>query len=427
VACVGKTVFKKGLGTDSRSEAELRALPFIRECSTTIREAQLKATAAPLDPVAADALELHTDRQIVKGIAPVSAADEATLAETLALIDDHIAGRAEQIEHEKGWAKAQEFIGIARGTRTPLNVHLDKWLKENGRKSRRTLGDYRRSLASLMAFAQKSGRSPTIETFSARRHAWEYASHLADNGMHPRTLNKYLSGLSSYWKWMLRKGLASENPWRDQALPKSDTHQTDKRKRKRAFTDVELSRLLYDGSPERLLREFMLIAALSGMRINEIAWIRVRDVDPKYLTIEIPTAKTEAGIRLVPIHSKLKRVILDRLQGKAPDDWLFPELPEQSESRESERYMPVSKHFGRYRQDLGVHEKDADQRQSRVDFHSFRRWFVTQVQRTNLPRDVIKAIVGHKDGSVTFDIYAGGPSIKQFRAVVEAVKLPAKK
>lgn len=427
VASVGKTVFKKGLRTDSRSEAELRALPFIRECLATLREAQRKAKSAPLDPVAADALEWHTDRQIVKGIAPVSADDEATLAETLALIDDHIAGRAAEIEHEKGWAKAREFVGIASGTRTPLSVHLEQWLKENGRKNRRTLGDYRRSIASLLVFAEKSGRSATIETFSARRPAWEYATHLADQGMHPRTLNKYLSGLSSYWRWMLRKGLASENPWRDQAMPKSDTHQTDKRKRKRAFTDDELSRLLYTGKPDRLLNEFMLIAALSGMRINEIAWIKVRDVDRKHLTIEIPTAKTEAGIRLVPIHSKLKRIMLDRLAGKAPDDWLFPELPEQNESHESERYMPVSKHFGRYRQDLGVHEKEDGQRQSRVDFHSFRRWFVTKVQRTNMPRDVIKAIVGHKDGSVTFDLYAGGPSLKQFRAVVEAVKLPAKK
>jgi integrase len=126
---------------------------------------------------------------------------------------------------------------------------------------------------------------------------------------------------------MVRKGLASENPWRDQALPKPDAHSTDKRKRKRSFTDDELSRLLYVGKPERLLREFMLIAALSGMRINEIAWIKACDVDPGHLTIEIPTAKTEAGVRLVPIHSKLKRVILDRLKGKAPGIGSSPSCP----------------------------------------------------------------------------------------------------
>ena len=84
----------------------------------------------------------------------------------------------------------------------------------------------------------------------------------------------------------------------------------------------------------------------------------------------------------------------------------------------------MSKHFGRYRQELGVHEKEEEQSQSRVDFHSFRSWFITSVQRTNMPRDVIKAIVGHKDGSVTFDIYAGGPSLRKFRVVVEAVTVP---
>jgi site-specific recombinase XerD len=425
-AIIGKAALRRGLKTQDLRTAQTRRWTVIKEFKEQIAEAEAKASGSTHNPITSAALEWRKDIQIVKAIAdaPYDDADAEVLAGTLSHIGEMIESAAEQIERDHGSLKAREFVNIASGKRTPLDMYLEQWLKENGRKNRRTLGDYRRSVSSLLVFAEKSGRSPTLETFSVRRPAWEYATYLADRGMHPRTLNKYISGLSSYWRWMLRKGLASENPWRDQALPKADTHQADKRKRKRAFTDDELSRLLHVGKPDRLLHEFMLIAALSGMRINEIAWIKARDVHPLQFTIEIPTAKTEAGIRLVPIHSKLKRIILDRLVGKAPDDWLFPELPEQTKSRESERYMPVSKYFGRYRQDLGVHEKDEGQRQSRVDFHSFRRWFVTKVQRTNMPRDVIKAIVGHKDGSVTFDLYAGGPSLKQFRAVVEAVKLP---
>lgn len=272
-----------------------------------------------------------------------------------------------------------------------------------------------------------AGYMCTVESFD-RRVAGYFSSHLASTGVHPVTANKCLSFLSAYWHWMYRKGLVSgENPWRFQSLPTSKSHRQDGQSGKRAFTDDELSRLLYDGGPpESVLHDFMLIAALSGMRINEIANIKVRDIDAQAMAITIPTAKTKAGIRLVPIHSGLQGIIARRMASKASTTWLFPELPEQSTSRESERYMPLSKRFDRHRRRLGVHERPEGQRQSRVDFHSFRRWFVTKAERANVPPHIIQSVIGHKRGSLTLDGYSDGAALDQLRACVEAVKLPSR-
>jgi integrase len=417
---IGKAAFRRGLKTQDLRVAQVRRWAVVGEFRAIIEAAEAGVSGRPVDAVFTEAVEDKEIHDILTTVAIVTGAagDAAMLAE---FEENILPNRIRRIANEHGEQKAREYEAIAKGQRTPLALHLDRWIKETPHLSRRTHGDYRRAVKRLGDFATGAGWHCSIETFN-RRSAGYFASHLSDSGAHFLTTNKVLSNLSAYWKWMLRKGLADgDNPWRLQSMPEAKSGKSGKRE----FTDDELCRLLYPTKPcDPLLQEFMLIAALSGMRINEIANIKVADVNLKDRTVLIPTAKTKAGVRRVPIHSGVLDIFTRRVRNQPSATWLFPELPEQSKSRESERYMPVSKRFDRYRQSVGVHERPEGQRQSNVDFHSFRRWFITKVQRTNMPRDVIKAIVGHKDGSVTFDTYAGGPSLKQFRAVIEAVKLP---
>jgi integrase len=86
--------------------------------------------------------------------------------------------------------------------------------------------------------------------------------------------------------------------------------------------------------------------------------------------------------------------------------------------------MALSKRFGRYRQTLCVHETADGARHSRVDFHSWRRWFITTARNAGVDRAVVAAVVGHEVGNLTDDTYSGGPGEKLLRACVEAVRLP---
>jgi hypothetical protein len=63
-------------------------------------------------------------------------------------------------------------------------------------------------------------------------------------------------------------------------------------------------------------------------------------------------------------------------------------------------------------------------RQSRIDFHSWRRWFITHAREAGFDRAIVAAIVGQEVGNITDDLYSGGPSDARKRDCVEAVKLP---
>ncbi|WP_072389603.1 tyrosine-type recombinase/integrase [Hyphomicrobium sp. CS1BSMeth3] len=434
-ATIGKTVFKKGLGTDSRSEAEVRAWPHLREWKTLIKEAERKAKAAPLDPIVARALDYRELRDDFKGhIERDGRASDIAVMELLEteVFDDDAAEIAKQASPEK----AREYLGIIKGERTPITVHIDQWMTDlDGHVKPRTLKHYADAIRHLAAFATEHGLPQTLEAFD-RRAAGDFISKrfIAPKAKY-KTARKYVSALSSYWRWLGDKGklpLGSDNPWRGQRLPprsapKFNNDGTIEDNEPRPFTDDEVSRLLHPGKPDDpVLMEFMLIAALSGMRREEIGRIRVRDVDLLGLSIDLPRAKTKAGIRAVPLHRDLASLIAKRVSGKASSAWLFPELPDDKEGRLAERADEVGKRFVTYRRSVGVDERLPGEKRSRVDFHSFRRWFATKAEQAGILPHIIAAVVGHKTNreGMTLGTYSGGPSMEQRRACVQAVALP---
>lgn len=103
---------------------------------------------------------------------------------------------------------------------------------------------------------------------ATKRVCGEYVSSLVGAGIHPRTINKDVSALSSYWKWLLKKGYLEANVWEKQGVPKP---KTPKSQQKRPFTDKEVQ-ALFNASAEAFLQDSMMIAALSGMRTRSF-WL----------------------------------------------------------------------------------------------------------------------------------------------------------
>ena len=63
-------------------------------------------------------------------------------------------------------------------------------------------------------------------------------------------------------------------------------------------------------------------------------------------------------------------------------------------------------------------------RRSLVNFHSFRRYFITKAEQADQMEHIIAVVVGHKRTGMTLGRYSGGPLLEQARCGVEAVKLP---
>jgi len=59
-----------------------------------------------------------------------------------------------------------------------------------------------------------------------------------------------------------------------------------------------------------------------------------------------------------------------------------------------------------------------------VDFHSFRRWFITEARNASTDLAVVAVVVGHEAAGMTDGVYHGGPTEALKRACVRAVSLP---
>jgi integrase len=329
-----------------------------------------------------------------------------------------LADRAEEVEESEGEAKAKEFYEVARGHATPIKTVVDAWIAERNMKARQET-DYKRAISKLIAWLA-AGKHPQVIERITRRLAGQYVSEaFVAAGIHPRTTNKDISAIASLWKWSVKKGYANENVWQGQSLPKPKPN---RKAEPRPFNDQEITDLFTKGKPSKLLRDCMTMAAFSGMRVEEIVQLTCGETLSG--VFDITKAKTAAGIRQVPIHPALQDIVNRRTKGKAPTDPLFPDCPEPPPGSPMERSQRVVKQFVTHRRAVKVDDRVEGARQSRVNFHSFRRTFVTKAEQAGMQPHLIEVVVGHKRPGMALGVYSAGPLLQQLREVVESVKLP---
>jgi len=256
-----------------------------------------------------------------------------------------------------------------------------------------------------------------------------YGNH--EVGLSNRTINRFSMALGLVWKWAKRVGeFNGDNPWEGQQRREGERRKVGKL----PFTSDELSLLLRhkpEVAPEKPNYETTLqwvcwIAAYSGMRLNEICNRTIADIKQMdgVWCFDITNAKTEAGDRLVPIHSRLIAMgFLDYLKGQQ-GDWLFPALKPGGPDQKRSWYL--SKTFTTYRRKLGVTHLNPDNKRDRVDFHSFRRSVIQVLERARLPQTEVAQVVGHEKAGITFGTYnPDGLEVGTLRDVIEAIHYPA--
>lgn len=310
---------------------------------------------------------------------------------------------------------------IAFGHVTPLLLHVDDWIREGGPKgpvTARTASQYRRDLAVFVDWLERE-RSPVMVESVTPQLAARYVTAQLSDGRHRRTLNRSLGAMSSYWRYLTKRHITAFNPWQGQAVPIH--RKPGEAASKRPYTDSELLKLL-TGSASDELHDLIRIGALSGMRLEEIYRLTVEDCAGGWFNIR--ESKTHAGIRRVPIHPALTEIVVKRTSQKDPAAFLFHEaggMPKPGRERSS----AASLRFARYRASLGLTDKPDGARQSRIDFHSHRRWFIDTVRKAGIDQTTVAAVVGHVANNITDRVYSAGPSDSQRIACVAAARLPS--
>jgi integrase len=165
-----------------------------------------------------------------------------------------------------------------------------------------------------------------------------------------------------------------------------------------------------------------LIGGYSAMRLNEICELEVEDVKETgdNLFFDLTKAKTEAGVRVVPIHSAIIEAGFRDYLRAIKNGPLWPGL--KPGGPDGKRGWYVSKRFTEYRRSLGLIDIDKVTGRDRLDFHSLRRSAVTALKHAGIPEHDAAEVVGHDQPRVTFGIYPDRQKLERLKAVIEAIQ-----
>jgi integrase len=224
----------------------------------------------------------------------------------------------------------------------------------------------------------------------------------------PQTQARIWKHMLQVFDWCVEQGELSTNPWEHLTIrekPEVYPH--------KVLTDDQVVTLLQ--AKDRVLSGALLFGLLTGMRSGEICGLLASDVISKgnlgrFIQIqpnEYRQLKSKAAEREVPLHAKLEQ-LLDTSLPKAGR--LFPTLTVDK----------VVKAYAKLRQTYP--------NLTGTVFHSTRKWFITQCERTGVPEHYTATLVGHHSArsanKLTYALYSGGISDAQKRAIVDGIRLP---
>lgn len=223
----------------------------------------------------------------------------------------------------------------------------------------------------------------------------------------PQTQRRILSQVSHFLDWCVYRGHVGDNPFK--------TVRVEQRGKVASYvppTDEEVRRLLDLSDP--VLGDVLVFCLLSGLRAGEAVGLLREDLIWKgnlgwFVNVRanrVRQLKTDAAERQIPLHCGLMAFV----EGVS-DDRLFPDLT----------VARVTKRFAWVRRALGIERPG-------LVFHSTRKWFITQCERTGVPEHFTASLVGHQsarsENRLTYGIYSAGISDSQKREIVDGVRLP---
>lgn len=389
---IGKSVYRKALGTDSLSVAKRRAPAFLAEWKSEIEEARGNVNSD-------DAAFFAKVREEYAGKQP-DLDDPAVWrmqlrhAETpkqRAKVLERIAEHADEIASiNMDWSKhqrpsqvpeAREFYRAATATGT--DAYVDDWVAtlQVAAKTKHM----RRTTVKRMA-----ERFPTLQDVT-RKEVLKWISELLKI-REPATVQRWMTDCRLYWRY-----LAETTETVPEHFAPFDNPRIKVPNNRRQEWEPEELVALHRAATERdeVLADLLKLLMYTGARLGEICGLTVADVTDD--AFHIKQAKTTAGIRTVPIHDELKQLVARVIEGKDSGDYLL-------EITGKHRAQTMSKAFNDRLKSAAGFDGEAHKRKV---LHSIRNTVITMLERANVPESTVQDIVGHARSTLTGSTYSG--------------------
>ncbi|MBS1637621.1 MAG: tyrosine-type recombinase/integrase [Bacteroidetes bacterium] len=268
-----------------------------------------------------------------------------------------------------------------------LQKYLDH-LHYEKRASPHTILSYRNDLDHFQAFISEHDKDLDLSEVNYQ-YIRGWVAMLVDEGLSPRSINRKLSSLRSFFKFLMKEGLIESNPVQKITGLKSP-------KRLPVFVEEKSMEKLYSelsfeegfsGVRDKLILDLLY---QTGMRRAELIQLKDSDIDLNNLTIRVLGKRNKE--RIIPISLELKRNLTDyfsvKKDKKFESDMLL--LTDKGTGlKEHTVYGTVKK----YLEQITTIQKKSP--------HVLRHTFATHLLNNGADINAVKELLGHANLSAT--------------------------
>ena len=278
-----------------------------------------------------------------------------------------------------------------------------QYLEYEKRYSPHTIDAYRRDLSQFDNFLSGNGEEHVAADFRVIRR---WIVSLVSEGDKPRTVNRKIAALRSFFNYLLRKGMIAVNPMEKVGLLKIDRNlpvflTTDK------MNDLLDEEPVDDGDFKAMRNRMILeLFYMTGMRLSELIRLKDGDVDTGSMTVKVLGKRNKE--RIIPFTAQFCSTLRQYMTIKKstfPDSVMLFVL---------DSGKPLN---ARWVQRLTRQQLSAVTTMKKRSPHVLRHSFATNILDNGAELNAIKEILGHANLSAT-QVYTHS-SLKRIKKVYQ--------
>lgn len=262
-------------------------------------------------------------------------------------------------------------------------VEFIDFIKKNRRMSLHTCAAYEHDLLQFTQYLASLG-SPSLQQIKSQ-HIRLWMSDLMENGVKPRSVNRKLSSLRSFFKFVRSQDLMSHDPMTKVVPPKTAKHLV------KDIPAVDLEQMFArfpweeqeNGTRDKLL---LLLFYTTGIRLSELIQLKKSDVDFGRNMLRVLGKRSK--MREIPLHPELSEALRSYLSTH-PFKWVFVRTQNGGPLYPVWVYRLVTHYLGLF--------SSAE----KLSPHVLRHSFATHMLNNGAPLLAIKDLLGHASLSAT--------------------------
>ncbi len=398
---VGRTEFKKSLGTDNKKSAYRLCRQYTNAAENHFAELRLKLFRATLNgQIEQGNVDHHRDAStvidIINSSPPPVKPHEIKMSELIKLyVNEEMSKRGKHITS-----------GLENNLMRFLEIVEDKPFSHYTVEDRQKYRDVLLKIPKRINGPKYKNRS--IKNILKREYSREERLSIT-------SVNKRLIDVATFLNWSVNNGLIESHPFKNAVLK---TQKTDDSERP-SLTDHEIKKLL-ENLPEdhRSLSWCILTTCFSGLRQSEVAALDSADITSRdgIWCLDIndrgdKRLKNKNARRIIPLHPTLLSAGLVELAQSRTGQKLFPDI----KPYRGKYGHQISKDFAKFRKSIGINGAGQT-------FHGIRHSVISKLWSAGIPEAHTAAVAGHQRGERESNIrYAKKNDLRPIVTAINAI------